>query len=284
MKNIRWLLCILSLVIFVTPAYTLTSRIGEYAAVGPDDVVDDDIILIAQNVKVEGKVAGDVFAFGETVTITGDIGGSLFTGAANIFIDAKSIEAVWAAGRSIEVKGVITRNVVLTGGSVCVCDEARIGKDLGAYAGKFTAGGDVAGTIRGSVGKFVMTGKGGRVKIKAGDIKVKSSAQIAGDLILTSESEPVIEEGATILGETTFEKPEEKEGGEFLFAIAPMIAFTSACPVSIILMVSGYRSLIFRSSSAPVISCMRWSEITTLTCSFWRSSRASGPERAVNIV
>lgn len=225
MKNIRWLLCILSLVMLVTPAYALTSRIGEYAAVGPDDVIDDDIVLIAQNVKVEGKVAGDVFAFGETVTITGDIGGSLFTGAANISIDAKSIEAIWAAGRSIEVKGIVTRNVVLAGGSVCVCDEARIGKDLGAYAGKFTAGGDVAGTIRGSVGKFVMTGKGGRVKIKAGDIKVKSSAQIAGDLILTSESEPVIEEGATILGETTFEKPEEKEGREFLFAIAPMIAF-----------------------------------------------------------
>jgi hypothetical protein len=41
---------------------------------------------------------------------------------------------------------------------------------------------------------------------------------------MTSESEPVIEEGATILGETTFEKPEEKEGGEFLYAIAPMVA------------------------------------------------------------
>lgn len=224
MKNHGWLLCILLLVMFVTPTYTLTSRIGEYAAVGPEDFVDDDVILIAQDVKVEGKVAGDVFAFGQSVTVTGNIGGSLFTGAANIFIDAKSIEAVWAAGGNIEVKGSVTRNVVLAGGSVCVCDEARIGKDLGAYAGKFTADGDVAGTIRGNVGKFVMAGKGGRVKIKAGDIKVKARAQIAGDLIMTSENEPVIEEGATILGETTFEKPEVKKGEEFVVAIAPMIA------------------------------------------------------------
>jgi hypothetical protein len=225
MKNIRWFLCILSLIVFITPAYTLTSRIGEIASVGPDEVLDDDIVLFAQNIKVEGTVAGDVFAFGETVTITGDIGGSVFTGAANIAIDAKSVEAIWAAGGSIEVKGSITRNVVLAGGSVCVCDEARIGKDLGAYAGTFRTEGDIAGTIRGSVGKFVMAGKGGRVKIKAGDIKVTSTAQIAGDLIMTSENEPVIEEGATILGETTFERPEAKEGAEFLVAIAPMIAF-----------------------------------------------------------
>jgi hypothetical protein len=225
MKNIRWLLCILSLIMFVTPAYALTSRIGDIATVAPDEVLDDDIILVAQNVKVEGTVVGDVFAFGETVTITGDIGGSVFTGGANISIDAKSVEAIWAAGGNIEVKGSVTRNVVLAGGSVCVCGEARIGKDLGAYAGKFTTEGDVAGTIRGSVGKFVMAGKGGRVKIKADDIMVKANAEIAGDLMMTSENEPVIEEGATILGETTFEKPEAKEGAEFLVAIAPMIAF-----------------------------------------------------------
>ena len=216
---------VLCSLVFMLPVHALTSRTAESATVAPEEIVDDDLIMFGQNITVEGTVLGDVYAFGQSVKISGDVGGTVFTGGANITIDAKSVETVWAAGGNIELLGSVTRNAVLTGGTICVCDAATVGKDLGVYGGKLTVQGDVAGTLRGNVGKFVLSGKSGRVKIEADEATLRSSAEIQGDLILTSVNEPVIEEGAQILGEQQLLRPEAKESGQVLAALAPMFAF-----------------------------------------------------------
>jgi hypothetical protein len=207
------------------PVYALTSRTGDAISVAADEIIDDDIIIFGQNVDVSGTVLGDVYAFGQSVKITGDIGGSIFTGGANITVDAKSVESVWAAGGAVEVLGNITRNAVLAGGSICVCDGASVGKDLGVYSGKVSVEGAVNGTLRGSVGKLTLSGRSGRVKVKAEQVRLKPSAQVLGDFIVTSVNEPVIEEGATIAGEQRVLKPEAKEPGKAFAALAPMLAF-----------------------------------------------------------
>lgn len=225
MKCSRILICVVCSVVFMMPVYALTSRTGESVKVALDHVIDDDIILLGQSIEVEGTVLGDVYAFGQSVRITGDVGGSVFTGGANITIDAKSVETVWAAGGSIEILGNVTRNAILAGGNICVCENAVIGKDLSAYGGKLSVQGSVDATLRGSVGKFTLSGRSGRVKIKAEQATFKSSAQVLGDLILTTANDPVIEEGATIGGEQKVLKPEAKESGTALAALAPMLAF-----------------------------------------------------------
>jgi len=221
-RMVPYVLCILSL---TAPVYALTQRTGDAVKVAFDEVVDDDVILLGQNIKVEGKVTGDVYAFGQTIRMSGDIGGSAFMVGANITIDARTVETVWAAGGSIEVLGNIKRNAVLAGGNVCLCEKAGIGKDLGAYTGKLSVGGKVDGTLRGSVGKFVLSGTSGRVKIKAEQVRLTSSAKIMGDFILTSGKEPSIEEGAFIAGEQRIEKPKAKDAEPIFAALAPMIAF-----------------------------------------------------------
>lgn len=225
MKYSRILSGVLCALVLMLPAYALRSRTAESVKVAPEEIIDDDIIMLGQNITVEGTVLGDVYAFGQTVKITGDVGGSVFTGGANVTIDAKSVETVWAAAGSIELLGNVTRNAVLTGGSICVCDAAYIGKDLGVYGGKLSVQGNVAGTLRGNVGKFVLSGKSGRVKVNAEEATLKSSAEIQGDFILTSVNEPVIEEGATIVGEQKVLKPEVKESGQAFAALAPVFAF-----------------------------------------------------------
>jgi hypothetical protein len=207
------------------PVHALTSRSAESARVAPEEIIDDDVLMFGQNIAIEGIVLGDVYAFGQSVKITGDVGGSFFTGGANITIDAKSVETVWAAGGNIELLGNVTRNAVLFGGTIRVSEDASVGKDLGAYCGKLSVQGDVVGTLRGSVGKFVLAGKSGRVKIRADEATLKSSAEIQGDLILTSANEPIIEEGAQIIGEQQLLRPETKETGQVFAALAPMFAF-----------------------------------------------------------
>ena len=225
MRYSRILSGVLCSLVFMLPVYALRSRVDESVKVGIDEIIDDDIIMLGQNITVEGTVLGDVYAFGQSVKITGDVGGSVFTGGANVTIDAQSVETVWAAGGSIELLGNVTRNAVLTGGTICVCDAAYIGKDLGVYGGKLSMEGNVVGTLRGSIGKFVLSGKSGRVKVNAEEATLKPSAEILGDFVLTSDNEPVIEEGATIMGEQKVLKPEKKESGQAFAALAPMFAF-----------------------------------------------------------
>lgn len=211
--------------IFATPVYALTSRTGDAVKVAADDIIDDDIVLLGQSIDVDGQVTGDVYAFGQTVKITGDVRGTVFTGGATIIIDAQSVGTVLAAGGSIEILSPVKRNAVLTGGKICVCENGQIGKDLGVYGGNLSVEGSVEGTIRGSVGKLVLSGKSGRVKMSVDQAKIKSSAQIMGDLILTAANDPVIEEGAVISGEQKIVRPEGEEAGAFLAALAPMVAF-----------------------------------------------------------
>ncbi len=224
MKYAKILSGVLCYMILVLPSYALTSRTGESATVGAEDIIEDDIILLGQNIDIAGTVIGDVYAFGQSVEITGEVGGSVFTGGANIVIDPRSVHSVWAAGGSIEILGTVIRNAVLTGGTICICENASVGKDLGVYGGKLSVEGSVNGTLRGSVGEFTLSGSSGRVKITADEATLKSSASIMGDMILTSVNDPIIEEGAMISGEQKLLRPEAKESGKMFAALAPMLA------------------------------------------------------------
>jgi cytoskeletal protein CcmA (bactofilin family) len=220
--------CLICVVVFSMPVHALTLRTGESVHVAADEVIDDDIILFAQNIEIDGSVIGNVYAFGQTVRITGDVGGSVYTGGASVTVDTRALETIWAGGGSIEVLGNVNRNAILAGGQVHIGGNAHIAKDLGAYGGRLSVEGSVDGTLRGNVDKLMLSGKSGRVKIKAEEVTVKSSAEIPGDFIVTSINEPVVEEGAIIGGEQQLLKPEEKEGGAFLASLAPTLAFLFA--------------------------------------------------------
>ncbi len=225
MKDMKWIIYILFIVLFVTPSFALVVRSGDEVEIAEHEVIDDDLIVFAQTININGTVNGDVCAFAQSVTVSGEVGGSLFSGGATITVDAKRVKTIWAAAGKVNICGDVDKNVIIAGGSLIICEDTHIGKDLRAYGGKFTVEGEIDGTIEGGVGSFVMAGRSGRVKINADETTIKSNAQILGDFILTSRKEPTIEEGATITGETTMERPEERKAEPFFFALAPMVAF-----------------------------------------------------------
>ncbi|KPK63546.1 hypothetical protein AMJ83_06470 [candidate division WOR_3 bacterium SM23_42] len=225
MKNLRWILGVLMIAGLVIPGHALVFKRDQSVEISADTVIEDDLIAFAGNVDIKGKVLGDVYAFAQSVTITGDVSGSIFAGGANITIDAQSAQTIWAFGGNVKVTGDISNNIMLAGGNLLVGENTGVGRDITAYGGQFTVGGDTRGTIRGSVGSFTMTGKSSLVKIKADKATVASSAQILGDFQLASENEPTIEQGATIGGEMIIKKPEQVEAGAFLAALAPALAF-----------------------------------------------------------
>jgi cytoskeletal protein CcmA (bactofilin family) len=234
-RYFSWSICILIVIALVVPAHALVLRRSESVEIAADEIIDDDLIAFAGDVDVKGTVTGNVCAFAQTVNVSGDIGGSLFIGAASASINARSVQTVWAMGGNLSVSGNVTRNVILAGGSLDVDADARIGKDLAAYGGKFNVHGEIDGAVKGGVGSFVMAGKSGSVKIKADKTKIKSTAVILGDFDLTSKSAPEIDEGATIAGEMSVREIEPDEAKPFFFALAPLVAFLFAVAKAVVL-------------------------------------------------
>lgn len=67
---------------FASPARAAEIITGDPDAILPaDQVIDDDLFISGQNVRIEGTVYGDVFAAGNQVEVTGTIDGNLFVGS-----------------------------------------------------------------------------------------------------------------------------------------------------------------------------------------------------------
>ncbi len=65
-----------------SPAHAAEIITGNPDAIVPaDQVIDDDLFITGQNVRIEGIVNGDVFAAGSQVEVTGTIDGNLFVGS-----------------------------------------------------------------------------------------------------------------------------------------------------------------------------------------------------------
>lgn len=214
--------------ILVVPAHALVIKRDQTIEVAPDEIIDDDLVAFANFIDIKGTVTGNVCAFAQTVNVSGDIGGSLFIGAASSTISAKSVQTVWAAGGILYVSSNVSKNLILAGSTLDIATDARVGKDVRAYGGNFMVGGEILGSIKGGVRKFAMAGKSGRVKIKADETHIESTAVISGDFHVTSTNEPKIDDGATITGEVIVRAVEHEEAEPFFFAFAPMLAFLVA--------------------------------------------------------
>jgi hypothetical protein len=63
--------------LFARPAHAADIRTGERVVIAADEVIDDDLIVSAQFVEVNGTVTGDVVATGTVVVINGAVEGSV---------------------------------------------------------------------------------------------------------------------------------------------------------------------------------------------------------------
>ena len=229
MDKSNWLVLLMSLLICTTPLSGLVIKSGDDIDIAVDDIIDDDLIAFGQNISINGKIKGNDCAFSQDADIRGDIDGSIYCGAANANIDVSSVGTIWIGAGDVNVKGNILNNVLVFGGAVDVQEGTEIGNDLIVYGGKLRVDGGVEGAVKGSVGTLIVSGKVYCLDMEAEEIILRSGALITGDIVVTSDTEPVIEEGAEILGEMRVKRPHEVDVGEkAVFALAPIIAFLVA--------------------------------------------------------
>ena len=95
-------------------------------------VVDHDVILIGQNVSIEGTVNGNVFILGNQVLITGKVDGSLVLIAQNAAISGEISGAVYSTALTLDLpqEALLARDLYAAAVSLTSKPTSQIGRRL----------------------------------------------------------------------------------------------------------------------------------------------------------
>ncbi len=225
MKYFKLLLSIIILFSIVAPAYGIVVKKGNTIELTREQVIDDDLIALGRTVIIHGKVNGDLYAFAQKIEVSGDVKGTIFCGASQVKISSPMVNSVWAGAGDITISATAEKNVMLFGGNLLITRDAWIKKDLRCYGGEVNILGEITGTIKGSSGRFLMSGRSGTINIKSDEVKIEKDARVNGDLIVRGDKRPVIESGAAVSGQQKVIKETKKTKGEFLKKLAPALGF-----------------------------------------------------------
>ena len=99
--------------------------------------LSNDVILVGDDVLVDGNVAGNILAIGRNVTISGTVDGSAIILAGLLDVkDAINGSLYNASGATnVFASGKVGRDLYYAGGSLDVKPQASIGRDLYAFTG-----------------------------------------------------------------------------------------------------------------------------------------------------
>ena len=105
---------LLAVLLVASPAWgEVETRSGQEVRIGPDEVVEDDLYVTANEVVVDGTVEGDLVAFGRSITVNGTVEGDLI-----------------AAGQTVEVGGTVEDDARIAGQALLLGEGANVGDDL----------------------------------------------------------------------------------------------------------------------------------------------------------
>lgn len=180
----------------------------------------DVIVLSSDSIH-----AGNYFAMGSSVEISGVVQGDLYLLASQIFIDGEVIGDVLVAGGSVEISGNVHGNVRIIGGQVTI--SGTVGRNATIVAGNTTliptakikgslvctAGNADLGSSIGEGVTIVASNLrisnyiGGNVHAYVGKMRLSSKAHIEGNVEYSSDEPARIEPQAIIGGEITHKAP-----------------------------------------------------------------------------
>lgn len=213
-KKINCILAAVALAfICITPAGATSFIQTNLFLLGEDAILNDDLWLSADAVEIKGRVKNDLFlmAMAGSWKKSGEKEG-------HILLAGQLENDVWAFGNSITLTGVIndharllanlitingsvSNSSILAGTSIQLTQTARMARDVLIFGENVIMEGNVDGNLTVFGKSVTLAGKcAGNVRITAGDIVVLPHTRIAGDLIYNSSSELILDKNVVLQG------------------------------------------------------------------------------------
>ena len=131
------ILCIIVLLVAVAPAGAAEVRPGQDVVIPEGEVIDDDLIVTGQTVRVDGRVTGDLVAIAESIVINGVVEGSALLAGQQVVVNGDINGSIYTGGYSLDLgeNAIAGRNLYFGGYSLNTSPGSDIARDavVGAY-------------------------------------------------------------------------------------------------------------------------------------------------------
>jgi len=221
-----FLITIISILILVTMSGAAEFSYEENIHISNLHRIDDDLYGWGSNITIDGLVEGDLNVGGYTVNINGQIKNSADVFAFKLHHTGKIGGTLKGFVNSSIIDGYIGRSLLLASNEIRIGKDAFIEKDVYLLGNIIYFDGTCKedAVIRGE--NIYITGIiNGDLTVYGNKINILAPAIIKGNLTYTSEKEAKIEldEGVTIVGETTWKVPEKDKKDESTVQLTSLI-------------------------------------------------------------
>jgi len=218
------------LVIPVTTARAFDVKSGNNIIIEADETVKGNFYAAGAQIVVDGTVTGDVICAGSTITINGTVTGDVICAGSSITINGEVKGDVRSVSSELSINGQVGGGLTSFGSSINLNNDATIGSNVLAFGAAMRADGPINGDLQFFGASLLINNKiTGDVNFYGQSqsehnnnkpaITLRGGTVIGGDLYYYEGVETVINDGASISGETIVTKPkkyEPKSGKEIL--------------------------------------------------------------------
>lgn len=199
--------------------------------VTPDQVVREDMYVVANSAVVEGTIEGDLIIASNTVLITGTVTGDVVVASlGTVSVDGIVGGSVRGIARSFAMSGEVGDELAVVAGSTVVT--GAVGRDVLSIAATLDLAGSVGRDVRGRFLNADISGDIGRdvdiaVQSAVGSrsLRVGPGAAIDGDFLYRSGRDASIDESAVIGGLTTRLPTRPAFSTEIIIRLARILGF-----------------------------------------------------------
>lgn len=204
------------------PGHALELRRDEDRITIPaGETVDDTLIVMAENVLVEGTVTGDLIALGEQVTVRGRVGGTLVAAAETLSVEGQVDGNVLGAAESVAFRGASAGgNLYTAGRTVTLLTGTTVAGNAALAARDAEIHGSVGIDLLAAAERVTLFGRvGSDLKVAGQQVELASSARIGGGLTahVRSEDDLEVAPGAVVEGARQVETWPEREDESSFF-------------------------------------------------------------------
>ncbi len=188
-------------------AYGAVFQGGETYYLQSGTTVDDNLYAGGGTVGINGAVNGDLMAGGGSVSILGPVSGDVALAGGQISVNSQIGGDVRIAGGNITVMKSVAGDLVIAGGQISVLPDSSIGKDAKIFGGTINYSASTAGNLEIRGGVVLVDGPvAGNLSVYAEDVKLGPNAKISGNFDYYSQKQAILEQGASVSGQTNFHK------------------------------------------------------------------------------
>jgi hypothetical protein len=234
-----WLL-LAAMFAFLVPATSHAAEVrkAERVEVAASEIIDDNLIALAQTVIIDGHITGDAVVFASSVTIRGTIDGNLITAAKQVEIEGVVAGSVVTAGQSVYV-GALQGSQLYAAGRSVTLDAVSLSGDAVLAGWRVDVSGSVGRDVHATGQRVAIEAELQRDLVVTGDdLYVGHDASIGHDLQahVDDADDLVVAAGASINGSTgVFDDLDDSRFDDFGFYLREFLIPIAAVIVAVTL-------------------------------------------------